>query len=223
MEATLAEQTRPKRNWRFHLISSTGFLCTALLVVAAIYFSEDIQRAWGYGYVGVFLVGILCGVTIIPAPTLLLTFSLGHVLNPLYVGLVAGLGGAIGGITVYMTGAGMENIWSRLWPKMQNSESQQDQHYHNVQAVKSRFWSKGEALYNHLVKWMGGKRGYWTLFISSAMIISPFYFAGLAAGSLRMSFWKFFLLSWAGKTAKYLIVAFAGYWGLGFLLKWIGA
>ncbi|MFC2021250.1 hypothetical protein ACFLU1_05675, partial [Chloroflexota bacterium] len=95
--------------------------------------------------------------------------------------------------------------------------------YDIVRPVESQFWLKGEALYNRLVKRVGGKGGYWILFITSAMIISPFYFAGLAAGSLRMGLLKFFLISWSGKTVRYLIIAFAGDLGLRVILRWIGA
>ena len=222
MEEGQVKRERPKGNWRFYLISSLGFLSMALLLAAAIYFREEVRHLYGYGYLGVFAVGVVCGISIIPVPTLVMVFFLGGILNPLYVGLVAGLGGAIGGITVYLTGAGAETIWSRFRASGQSYESQPGWRYDPVRPVESRFWSKGEALYNHLVKWMGGKGGSWTLFITAAMIISPYYFAGLAAGSLRIGLMKFFLISWAGKTVKYLIVAFAGDLGLNVLLKWIG-
>ncbi len=198
-------------------------MLTVLFAVAIVYFWEEIQNARAYGYAGVFIVGVLCGVTIIPAPTLLLVFTMGGVLNPLYVGLVAGLGGAIGGITVYLTGAGMGTIWSKLQSRTKKLGYQPSSSHDSVRLGQPKFWAKGEALYNRLVNWVGGKGGSWTLFITSAMIISPFYFAGLAAGSLRMGLIRFFLISWAGKTVRYLIVAFAGYWGLQVILKWIGA
>ena len=222
MEEAQIGRERPKGNWRFYLITSLGFLFTALLLGAAIYFREEVRHLYGYGYVGVFIVGVLCGISIIPVPTLVMVFFLGGILNPLYVGLVAGFGGAIGGITVYLTGAGVESIWSRFRARGEAYEHEPGRRYDPVRPVESRFWSKGEALYNRLVKWVGGKGGSWTLFITSAMIISPFYFAGLAAGSLRMGLLKFFLISWAGKTVRYLIVAFAGDLGLNVLLKWIG-
>ena len=222
MGSTGVEQERLKGNWRVYLIGSLSFLFTVILVVAAVYFREEIRYVGAYGYVGVFFVGVLCGISIIPAPTLLLVFTLGHVLNPVYVGLVAGIGSAIGGITVYLTGAGVETMWSRLRSREQSYESQPGWRYDIIRPVQSQFWSKGEALYNRLVRWIGGRGGVWTLFITSAMIISPFYFAGLAAGSLRMGLLRFFLVSWAGKTVRYLIVAFAGYWGLYILLRWIG-
>ena len=220
---TQIERERPKIGWRFYLISGLGVLLSVLLVAVAVYFREEIQYAQGYGYAGVFFAGILCGLTIIPAPTLLLVFTFGHILNPLYVGLVAGFGAAIGGVTVYLTGAGVQTIWSRLKNKEQAFQHRLGLGSDMTKPVQSQFWSKGEAFYNRLVKWVGGKGGSWLIFITSAMIISPFYFASLAAGSLRIGLLKFFLISWAGKTVRYLIIAFAGYWGLYFLLKWVGA
>jgi len=220
---TQVTQNRLKRDWRFYILSSVSILLTLLLAVAIVYFWEEIQNAQGYGYAGVFIVGILCGISIIPAPTLLLVFTLGGVLNPVYVGLVAGLGGAIGGITVYLTGAGVGTIWSKLQPGELKYEYQQGSGYDNKRSSQPKIWAKGEALYRRLVEWVGGKGGSWAVFIVSAMVISPFYFAGLAAGTLRMGLIRFFLISWAGKTVRYLIVAFAGYWGLYFLLKWMGA
>lgn len=215
-------QERPKRNWRAYLMVSLGALLTMLPVVATVYFREEIQQAQGYGYMGVFLVGVLSGVSIIPAPTQLLVFTFGNVLNPVWVGLVAGFGGAIGGITVYLTGASVETIWSKLRTKGQALGRWLLPGSDTTKPSQSRFWSKGQALYHHLVKWAEGKGVFWTIFISSAMIISPFYFAGLTAGSLRIGLLRFFLISWAGKTVRYLTIAFAGYWGLQVILKWIG-
>lgn len=222
MKGIEAEQARPKRNWRVYLISSLSFLLTVLLVVAVIYFWEQIQQAKGYGYVGGFLVSILGGVTVIPVPSLLVTFTLGRALNPAYVGLVSGLGEALGGITIYLTGAGAETIWSRLRSREQTFERRLGLGDDVTRPVQSQFWSKGEAFYNRLVGWTGGRGGSWVVFIVAAMPLSPFYFAGLAAGSLKMGLLRFFLVSWAGKTIKGLIIAFAGFGGLYFLPQWIG-
>ncbi len=222
MDETQTEAIRRKGNWRIYLISTCGFIFTAGLLAAAIIYREEIQDIGAYGYIGVFAVGVLCGVSVIPAPTLMMVFTLGGVLNPLYVGLVAGLGGGIGGITVYLTGAGVETVLSRFRARGKEYELETGRHYDPVRPVQGRFWSKGEAFYAKMAKWIGGKGGAWTLFITSAMIISPFYFAGLAAGSVRMGLLKFFLITWAGKTVRYLIVAYGGYYGLNVLLKWIG-
>jgi len=231
LQGKQVEQERPKRSWRFYLIGSISFLLTALTAIAVAYFWEEIQHAKGYGYVGAFLVSVLGGVTIIPIPSLLVIFTLGRVMKPLFgpefvgpvfVGLVSGFGEALGGITVYLTGAGAGTIWSRLRPKQQTLEYPPDPHYDMVRPAEPKFWSKGESFYNRLAHWVGGRGGSWVVFIASAMPISPFYFAGLAAGTLKMGLLRFFLVSWAGKTIKGLIVASAGYWGLYFLPQWTG-
>ncbi len=214
-------QERQKGRWRAYLIVSLGVLLTILPVVAVVYFREEIQQAEGYGYTGVFLVGILSGVSIIPAPTQLLVFTFGSVLNPLYVGLVAGFGGAVGGITVYLTGASMETVWSRLRTRGQDLRRWLFPGSVTTKPIQPKFWTICQVLYRRLVNWAGAKGVYWALFISSAMIISPFYFAGLTAGSLRIGLLKFFLITWAGKTVRYLAIAFAGNLGLHAILKWI--
>jgi len=222
LEEHQANTEKQKKNSRFYLVSALGLLFTVGLLVITFYFHKEVRQLGAYGYIGVFAIGALCGISIIPAPTLLITFTMGAVLNPVYVGLTAGLGGAIGGITVYLTGAGVETVWSRFRARENNYENQPGWRYDPVRPVESRFWVKGEALYNRLAKWVGGRGGYWTLFVTSALPISPFYFAGLAAGSLRMGLIKFFLISWAGKTVRYLLIAVAGDLGLRVLLQWIG-
>ena len=113
-------------------------------------------------------------------------------------------------------------MWSKLRSKEQKFEQRLGLEDDTGQPVKTRFWSKGEAFYNRLVKLVGGREGSWLIFIVASIPLSPFYFAGLAAGTLRMGLPRFFLLSWAGKTIKGMTIAFAGYWGLSFLLPWLG-
>jgi len=234
LPAVEVAQARPKRNWRTYLIiACLVTLFIVVPIVALVYFKEEIRQAQAYGYAGVFVVGLLCGITIIPAPTQLLIFTFGNILNPLYgfgpdyvgpayVGVVAGLGSAIGGITVYLTGAGVQTIWSKLRNREQAFQRRLGLVDDMNKQAQSRLWSKGKAFYDRLVKWLSGRGGAWVVFISSAIVISPFYPAGLAAGSLRMGLLRFFLISWAGKTVRYLYVAYAGYYGLQFLLKWFG-
>src|SRR3989304_3153493 len=113
-----AESRNRGLGWHHYLsIISLAAIFFVLPVIALLYFQEEIQRAQAYGYAGVFVVGLLCGITIIPAPTQILIFTFGHVLNWWLVGLIAGLGSATGGLTVYLTGAGAQNIWSRLRKK----------------------------------------------------------------------------------------------------------
>ncbi len=222
MAVSQVEQEILKRGWRFYLIGSLSFLITLTIAGAIVYFWEEIQQAQGYGYAGGFVVSILGGITLIPAPSLAVTFALGGVLNPIYVGLISGFGEALGGLTIYLTGAGVGTMWSKLRAREQTLERRLGVDDGNGQLVRYHVWSKGEAFYNRLVKLVGGKAGSSVVFTVAAMPLSPFYFAGLAAGSLHMGLIRFFMLSWAGKTIKGMTVAFAGYWGLYFLLQWIG-
>jgi membrane protein DedA with SNARE-associated domain len=41
----------------------------------------------------------------------------------------------------------------------------------------------------------------------------PLDIMGIAAGNLRLPAWKFFLPCWPGKTIKYIVLAYVGYWG----------
>jgi len=181
------------------------------------------SMASGYGYAGGFLVSILGGITIIPVPSLLVVFTLGGVLNPVYVGLVAGLGEALGGITVYLTGAGGGAIWSRLQAREQAIYEQPRPGYDIVTPIQSKLHSRWQTMYDRLARSIGRGGSSLLVFVVSAMVFSPYYFAGLAAGSLHMGLRRFFLVSLAGKTVKGMMVAYAGYWGLHFLLQWIGA
>lgn len=218
MGVTQVKQLSLKRNWPSYLIIA-GIVAVFLVVpvVALLRFQNEIKQAGAYGYLGVFAVGLLCGITIIPAPTQLLVFTFGHVLNPVWVGLIAGLGSAIGGVTVYLTGAGVLTVWSKLRSKELAFQHKLGIDGEETGKKRSELWLISKALYDRLADWISGKKGSWALFITSALVFSPFYPAGLAAGSLGMGLAKFFLISWAGKTVRYLYVAVAGYYGLEFI------
>lgn len=194
-----------KRGWQLYLISSASLLVSGILIVLIIIYWKEIQHAEGLGYTGGFLVGLLGGITVIPAPSIAIVFTLGRVLNPVYIGLVAGLGEAIGAMTIYLTGAGIGSIFSRLRTLGHAPDKIKE-------GDKSRWFAQ-----SRLARWAGGHGASWLLFISSALVFSPFYFAALAAGSARMDARRFFMVTLAGKLLKGLFVAFAGYLGLYFL------
>ena len=74
-------------------------------LVVALVFRERIQDLERYGYAAVFLVGLISNATLIlPVPGLAVSSILGSVFNPWIVGLVGGLGQALGELTGYMAG-----------------------------------------------------------------------------------------------------------------------
>lgn len=183
--------------WEY-LIGILGILLTIGMAVAIILFWEEVRGLEHFGYIGVFVISFLGGATLLaPVPMTPVVFALGGVLNPALVGAAAGLGEAIGGLAIYMTG------------------------YGGGTALIDTNHGKVQAFYSRVLVWMG-KRGGWTLFVLSAVVNPFFYPAGLAAGALRFGVKRFFFICWGGKTIKGMTVAFAGYLGLRALFGALG-
>jgi uncharacterized membrane protein YdjX (TVP38/TMEM64 family) len=65
------------------------------------------EQLLSYGYVGIFFVMLISSASVIlPAPGLAVVFAAGKFLNPLLVGIFAGLGAGIGELTGYLAGKG---------------------------------------------------------------------------------------------------------------------
>lgn len=70
-------------------------------------FAPQIQQFRQYGYPGIFLISLIGNASIaLPIPSLAVTFTMGAVLNWVIVGLVAGIGEALGESTGYLAGLG---------------------------------------------------------------------------------------------------------------------
>jgi membrane protein YqaA with SNARE-associated domain len=82
---------------------------TIIVVVAAlgaaVYFRDRLKELERYGYAAVFLVGLVSNATLIlPVPGLAVSSVMGGVFNPWIVGLVGGVGQALGELTGYLAG-----------------------------------------------------------------------------------------------------------------------
>lgn len=169
------------------------------MAIAVVYYRRDIERLGGYGYLGAFIISIMGGATIIiPIPMLAVVFALGSALEYTWLlGLVAGLGETLGALSIYMTG------------------------YGGGAAIAKGIHGRLQTAYERMMEQMQ-KRGSLTLFLLASVINPFFYPAALAAGALRFSIRKYFIICWAGKTVKGLTVAYAGYYGLRGLLRAMG-
>ena len=66
---------------------------------------EQAEKLESYGYLGTFLISILANATvIIPAPGLVIVFSMGAKFNPLLIAFSAGAGATIGELSGYLAG-----------------------------------------------------------------------------------------------------------------------
>jgi membrane protein DedA with SNARE-associated domain len=175
------------------------------LAVFLIFHWEYVARLESEGYLGLFLISILAGSPIpIPTPSMILTFTLGSLLNPALVGLVAGLGAATGYALIYLTGRG----GFRFLPKFNVSES-----------VIGRFLRKIKLSRILDAPKQTGPLAVFLLSIYPNPVLAPVV---LGMGATRFSFTKFFLACWAGTTIMNMIIAFLGYFGLGSLLHYLG-
>jgi membrane protein YqaA with SNARE-associated domain len=196
---------RASKRWEYY-VALAGILLIVGLGVGVVCFWEQVQALQQYGYLGAFLISIFGGATIIaPIPMTPVVFALGAItkpefapyLGPVFIGIAAGLGDTIGGVTTYMTG------------------------YGGGTALQEMKEGKIKSGYQRMVGWVQ-RRGSLTLFVLSA-VVNPFFFpAALAAGALRFGLKRFIFITWTGKTIKGITVAMAGYWGLGSLLRALG-
>ena len=84
------------------------FIFGSILISGVIiYFRNELTKLSTFGYFGLFLINVIGSATIlIPMPAVLATFVGGSIYNPLLVGIISGIGAAIGETTGYMAGYG---------------------------------------------------------------------------------------------------------------------
>jgi len=87
-------------------------ILAGIAIAALIFaFSDKIAELQEYGYIGVFFVSMFSAATIfIHAPDWAVVITMGGILNPYLVGIVAGIGSGIGEITGYLVGSGAREL-----------------------------------------------------------------------------------------------------------------
>jgi membrane protein YqaA with SNARE-associated domain len=210
LKLNLSKLKQALGKWQYH-VGVWSVLLTIALAVAIVFYWEDIRETAHYGYLGAFIISLLGGATVLaPIPMTPVIFALGAVLKPafapylgpVFVGIAAGAGETIGGVSIYMTGYGGGTAISSF-----GHDRFQGSRLHKA--------------YQWMMRWVE-KRGSLTLFILSAVINPLFYPAALAAGAMRFGLRRYILICWGGKTIKGITVAAVGYWGLGGLLRLFG-
>ncbi len=98
------ERQSSRRNLRPAIVS----VClTVALCILIIQHREYIDQLRHWGYLGLFLINVVAsGTLVLPGMGAVITFTLGGVLHPAIVGVVAGLGEATGAVGAYLTGYG---------------------------------------------------------------------------------------------------------------------
>jgi membrane protein YqaA with SNARE-associated domain len=186
------------------LILSGIFVATTVIsVVLVLRYWQFIADLRSYGYLGIFIIAFVAGSSV-PSPVsyLLLTFTFGGILNPGWVGLSAGFGAGLGGTLVFLLGRGGR----RFFPSLQR---------YSVDERASN--QLGARLVN-----LAQRRGTVVVFAMSALLNPVFAPMAIAMGALRFRLFQFFVMCVAGNLLKAMVISYAGYLGVGTLLRWLG-
>jgi len=77
------------------------------ITLGIILLRDHIRQFAVYGYPGLFVFSLVSNATVVlPAPSFAAVFAVGGALNPIVIGVVAGLGAALGEMTGYLAGVG---------------------------------------------------------------------------------------------------------------------
>ena len=165
-----------------------AFMCAAAIAL----WRGVIPIEWlaSLGYKGIFALSLINGVAPVGGPSQIATFFVASKLNPLAVGLAAGVGGAIGELAGYAFGYSLR-------------AAQSDETERKIQRVANWRFLR-----------VSRERSFIPLFVL-ASIPNPFFDPVSAlAGSLRIGFAQYFIPVLLGKTARHLLIAYAGYYTL---------
>ncbi len=151
------------------------------------------------GYLAILIVSFIGTSTIlIPFPIyFIIFFAAGLGLNPLLVGLIAGIGSATGELTGYLMGMGGEKLVTR------------------------KMLAKRKRLSNFVLYFTGlFKRYGFLVIVATSFLPFPFDFIGVLSGMSNYNIKKFYLAVLIGKTLKCLAIAYAGYFTIPFVTGW---
>jgi membrane protein YqaA with SNARE-associated domain len=86
-------------------------LVSVSVTLGIIWMAPQFRHFAVYGYPGIFLITLIGNATVIlPAPAFLVAMAAGAVLNPVVIGVVAGLGSSLGELTGYLAGVGGRGV-----------------------------------------------------------------------------------------------------------------
>ena len=147
-----------------------------------------------WGYFGVFFVSLIAMASIIfPTPSYVFVFASGGILNPWLVGISAGAGSAIGELVGYGFGYGGRHVIKRRYRK----------------------------LLKRTKKWVDRHGLFAVIFLFAATPL-PDDIVGIIAGVVNYDIRKFLLASFLGKTLLNLIVAWAGFYSISWVMEFLG-
>ncbi|MGQ0600773.1 MAG: YqaA family protein [Anaerolineales bacterium] len=188
-------QPTSKTNWRL-TASRIGLIIVLVGLTVLFYLIRDqVETLRRFGYPGIFLINLIAsGSIVLPIPALPFVFAMGAA-REIYSVFWIGIAAGLGSTFGELSGYGAGFSGQTLVENM--------------------------PLYQRFHRWTE-RYGVWTIIVL-AIIPNPFFdMAGIAAGTLKLPLWKFFLATLIGKFIKMWVVAFAGANSIGWIARWMG-
>ena len=161
------------------------FLFAVFIVILVYFFSSELSFLKEWGYLGAFLIALISSATLfLPAPAWALLLAMSSFLNPIWLGIAAGLGSGIGELTGYVAGEGVRRM------------------------LASKI--KETAQIDAIVK----KYGVFGVFALAFIPNPLFDVAGVVAGSTKIPCWQFLIACILGRTLRYILLALSGKFAL---------
>ena len=106
--SAVQEQVKPERpnsSLQTNLLRVVALLVVIGITVYIYNIRDRVEEFERFGYAGIFLIALMANATVLlPAPGVAIIYAMGAVFNPLWVGLAAGTGGALGELSGYLAG-----------------------------------------------------------------------------------------------------------------------
>lgn len=169
----------------------TALLLSLLSLLAAFLIPWNREGLATAGHAGIFLIALITGIA--PGPTTVLVFLAAARLDPLAVGLWAGLGSAIGESSSYSAGFGSHLFLAPIHPKANR-------------LTQSRAYRWIE---RNIAGWIQ-HHPFFTLFCFGAVPNFAIDLAGIVAGRLGYPFRRYFAAMLLGKILRFVTVAWLG-------------
>jgi len=173
-----------RENGRYLLSFLASVLLTVVLVLLPLFFPVDYAALGNLGYLGVFLATLLPSATVIFPSP---TLAAAFIAGTFLNPVLVGLLAGLGATLGEITGYMAGYGGSIL--------AARSPHYRRIRALVER--------YGLLV------------IVLMAFIPNPLFdLAGIASGTTRIPLWRFLLACLLGKSARFILIAYLGYWGV---------
>jgi len=143
------------------------------------------------GYVVLFGVTLILSASLFfPVPVFAITIAAAQVMDPLLVGIIAGVASGIGELSGYFIGLGGEKVLEK--------KGREGARYKRIKSLFQRY-------------------GFFGISLAAFFPITPIDFVGILAGTLEYGWRRFLLATIIGKIPRYLLVAYLGNAIIGFI------